>query len=67
MHKTIKDLINRRIKAGISQEALALEMGCKQTHISRLEKEGANPTLDKLTKWNEALTKLENSINQKNK
>lgn len=58
MHKTIRELIYRRIKAGISQEVLAQKMGCKQTHISRLESEGSNPTLKKLTKWNEVLTKL---------
>lgn len=59
----IRQIINKRLKRGISQKDLAKKIGTKQSAISRLESGRYNPTLSFLSKISEALdSKLEIKI-----
>lgn len=51
----IKQIIDKRLKRGISQKDLAKKIGTKQSAISRLESGRYNPTLSFLKKISEAL------------
>ena len=44
-----------RLSRNISQEELALRIGCSQYYISQLERNNANPTIDILYKISKAL------------
>lgn len=44
-----------RLSRNISQEELALRVGCSQYYISKLERNNANPTIDILYKISKAL------------
>ena len=59
----IRQIIDKRLKRGISQKDLAKKIGTKQSAISRLESGRYNPTLSFLSKVSEALdSKLEIKI-----
>lgn len=59
----IRQIIDKRLKRGISQKDLAKKIGTKQSAISRLESGRYNPTLSFLSKISEALgSKLEVKI-----
>jgi len=51
----IKMIISKRLKAGLSQEALADKIGTKQSAIARFESGKTNPTLSFLTNITSAL------------
>lgn len=50
-----KSLIDRRLKAGLTQKELAEKIGTRQSVISNLEGGEANPTLGTLRKVADAL------------
>jgi predicted transcriptional regulator len=59
----INQIIDKRIKKGMSQKDLALKMGTKQPSIARFESGYYNPTVSFLKKISEALdSKLEIKI-----
>jgi predicted transcriptional regulator len=59
----INQIIDKRIKKGMSQKDLALKMGTKQPSIARFESGYYNPTISFLKKISEALgSKLEIKI-----
>lgn len=59
----ISNLIDVRLRKGISQADLAKKMGTKQSAIARLESGRANPTVDFLDRISSALgSKLEIQI-----
>ncbi len=59
----IDQIIDKRIKKGMSQKDLALKMGTKQPSIARFESGDYNPTLSFLKKISKALdSKLEIKI-----
>lgn len=59
----IDQIIDKRIKKGMSQMDLALKMGTKQPSIARFESGDYNPTLSFLKKISKALdSKLEIKI-----
>ena len=59
----VRQIINKRLKRGISQKDLAKKIGTGQSAISRLESGRYNPTLSFLNKISEALgSKLEVKI-----
>lgn len=59
----IRQIIDKRLKRGISQKDLAKKIGTKQSAISRFESGRYNPTLSFLSKISEALgSKLEVKI-----
>lgn len=47
----IDDLINLRLKNGISQETVAARMGVSQPSIAAFEREDANPTLSTIRRY----------------
>ena len=51
----IKMIIKKRLKIGLSQEALANKIGTKQSAIARFESGKTNPTLSFLTNITNAL------------
>lgn len=51
----IEMIIKKRLKAGLSQEALANKIGTKQSAIARFESGKTNPTLSFLTNITNAL------------
>lgn len=51
----IEMIIKRRLKTGLSQEALADKIGTKQSAIARFESGRTNPTLSFLTNITSAL------------
>ena len=51
----IEMIIRKRLKAGLSQEALADKIGTKQSAIARFESGKTNPTLSFLTNITSAL------------
>lgn len=51
----IEMIIKKRLKIGLSQEALASKIGTKQSAIARLESGKTNPTLSFLTNITTAL------------
>ena len=51
----IEMIIKKRLKAGLSQEALARKIGTKQSAIARFESGRTNPTLSFLTNITTAL------------
>ena len=51
----IEMIIRKRLKAGLSQEALAQKIGTKQSAIARFESGKTNPTLSFLTNITSAL------------
>lgn len=51
----IEMIIKRRLKTGLSQEALADKIGTKQSAIARFESGRTNPTLSFLTNITNAL------------
>lgn len=53
----IKEIIEARIKQGLTQEELAKRIGTRQSNISRLESGEANPSLRFLKKLAEGLGK----------
>lgn len=59
----ISQIINKRIKKGMSQKELALKIGTKQPSIARFESGTYNPTISFLKKISKALdSKLEVKI-----
>ena len=59
----ISQIIDKRIKKGMSQKDLALKMGTEQPSISRFESGDYNPTISFLKKISKALdSKLEIKI-----
>ena len=59
----IRQILDKRLKRGISQKDLAKKIGTGQSAISRLESGNYNPTLSFLKKISEALgSKLEVKI-----
>ena len=59
----IRQILDKRLKRGISQKDLAKRIGTGQSAISRLESGRYNPTLSFLSKVSEALgSKLEIKI-----
>ena len=59
----ISQIIDKRIKKGMSQKDLALKMGTKQPSIARFESGDYNPTVSFLKKISKALdSKLEIKI-----
>jgi predicted transcriptional regulator len=59
----INQIIERRLKKGMSQKDLALKMGTKQPSIARFESGEYNPTISFLKKISKALdSKLEIKI-----
>jgi predicted transcriptional regulator len=59
----ISQIIDKRIKKGMSQRDLALKMGTKQPSIARFESGNYNPTISFLKKISKALdSKLEIKI-----
>ena len=56
-YKIIGQIINARIKKGISQKQLADKIGTKQSAISRFESGNYNPSLAFLNKISKALDK----------
>jgi len=54
-YEVIKTIINQRIKRGWSQKKLAEAIGSRQPVISRLERGGANPSLQTLQRIAKAL------------
>lgn len=51
----VRELIKKRLAAGLSQNALARKVGTKQSAISRLESGTYNPTVGMLRKVARAL------------
>lgn len=51
----IKQLVEARLKRGLTQKQLAVKIGTKQSAISRLEAGNINPTIDFLEKVTVAL------------
>lgn len=51
----VQTIIEKRIKRGLTQEALARKIGTKQSAIARLESGTSNPTLEFLEKVATAL------------
>jgi predicted transcriptional regulator len=51
----IRQIIKKRTKRGLTQEALARKIGTKQSAISRLESGGANPSVAFLRSVSHAL------------
>ena len=51
----IEMMVRKRLKAGLSQEALAQKIGTKQSAIARFESGKTNPTLSFLTNITNAL------------
>lgn len=51
----INQIIDKRIKKGMSQKDLALKVGTKQPSIARFESRYYNPTISFLKKISEAL------------
>ena len=51
----IEMIIRKRLKVGLSQEALANKIGTKQSAIARFESSKTNPTLSFLTNITSAL------------
>lgn len=51
----IEMIIKKRLKIGLSQEALASKIGTKQSSIARFESGRTNPTLSFLTSITNAL------------
>lgn len=51
----IEKIIEKRLKKGLTQAALAKKVGTKQSAISRLERGSYNPTLSFLRKVSDAL------------
>ena len=51
----IEMIIRKRLKTGLSQEALANKVGTKQSSIARFESGKTNPTLSFLTNITNAL------------
>ena len=59
----VSQLIEARIKSGMTQKELAKKLGTKQSAIARLESGNANPTIAFLEKTSKALgTKITLSI-----
>lgn len=59
----IQMIMERRLKAGLTQAELAKKIGTKQSAISRIEQGSYNPSLALLVKLSKALgAKLEISI-----
>ncbi len=59
----IQQIINKRLKNGMSQKDLAVKIGTKQPSIARFESGHYNPTISFLKKVSEALgSKLEIKI-----
>ena len=54
-YQLISQLIEVRIKKGLTQEALAQKVGAKQSAIARIESGQANPTLSSLEKIVQAI------------
>jgi len=62
-YQVVSQLIDARIKKGITQRELAKKMGTKQPAIARLESGNTNPTIGFLEKASKALdTKITVSI-----
>ena len=53
--RVARNLRRLRVKAGLTQLALALEAGLESVHVSRIELDRANPTLNVLTRIAKAL------------
>lgn len=51
----VQQIIDKRIKSGMSQKELAVKMGTKQPSIARFESGYYNPTISFLKKVSEAL------------
>lgn len=59
-YQLISELINARIRKGLSQKDLAQKIGTKQSSIARVESGNANPSIRFLEKMTEAMdSKLE--------
>lgn len=59
----VENLIDRRIKKGLTQSDLAKKLGTKQSAISRFESGTTNPTINFLYKIADALdTKLKITV-----
>lgn len=54
-YQLISQLIEARIKKGLTQEELAKKIGTKQSAIARLEPGSANPTISFLEKISQAI------------
>lgn len=54
-YQLISQLIEARIKKGLTQEELAKKVGTKQSAIARLESGSANPTISFLEKISRAV------------
>ena len=54
-YQVISQIIEARIKKGITQKELARKLGTKQSAIARLESGNANPSIDFLEKTSKAL------------
>lgn len=54
-YQFISELINARIKKGLSQKELARKIGTKQSAIARLESGNANPSIGFLEKMARAM------------
>jgi len=64
-YKLIGDLIEARLKKGLTQEQLAKKIGTKQSAIARVESGNANISFDFLVKLTDALdTKLMIGVNK---
>lgn len=50
-HRIVNQLRIERAERGLSQMALAQDMGSFQNHVSRVERGGHSPTLDFLDQW----------------
>lgn len=54
-YRIISQLIEARLRKGVTQEQLARKVGTKQSAIARLESGNANPSLDFLEKVTKAV------------
>ncbi len=54
-YRIISQLIEARLRKGVTQEQLAKKIGTKQSAIARLESGNANPSLEFLEKVTEAV------------
>ena len=62
-YRVIQMIIEKRLKAGLTQAQLAKKIGTKQSAISRIEQGSYNPSLSFLIKLSKALdAKLKISI-----